>query len=284
MVFLRDAVGTVTWASPSTRTVLGYEPADVVGTNTMDFLHPDDRPLASAVRAQIGSGEAARGVVARIRLADGGYRYMSLASQPVLDEAGAVVGAVGGMKDVDDLVRARMQVEHERALLRASTDSMLDPQILLEAVRDDGRADRRLHVRRPQPGGVRVPATDPRRSCSAPGCSRPCPGLGESGLLARHVEVVETGVPYLITGFRYSNELLGEERYYDIRGVTAGPDLLSLTWSDVTERMEADRVVEASAEKYRLLAENVSDVVVHVRDWTGRLGVPVRRARVRCSA
>ena len=70
----------------------------------------------------------------------------------------------------------------------------------------------------------------------------------------------------MITGFRYSNELLGEERYYDIRGVRAGPDVFSLTWSDVTERVRADRVLEASEEKYRLLAENVSDVVVHVRD------------------
>ena len=59
---------------------------------------------------------------------------------------------------------------------------------------------------------------------------------------------------------------LGEERYYDIRGVRAGPDLLSLTWSDVTDRLGEVRRLEESEQRYRLLAENVSDVVVHVRD------------------
>jgi diguanylate cyclase (GGDEF)-like protein/PAS domain S-box-containing protein len=265
MVFLRDAAGRVTWASPSTRAVLGFEPEVMVGTNTLDHIHPEDLPLAFAVRAQLGSGEVARGVVARLRRSDGTYRYMSLTSQPLMDDSGAVIGAVGGVKDVDDLVRARMQVEHERTLLRASSDSMLDPQILLEAVRNaSGQVIDFTYValnraaceylQRPAEGllGTRLLAT--------------LPGLAEAGLLERYAETVESGHPYLITGFRYSNELLGEERYYDIRGVRAGPDLLSLTWNDVTVRLQSERVLEASEEKYRLLAENVSDVVVHVRD------------------
>ena len=149
--------------------------------------------------------------------------------------------------------------------MRASSDSMLDPQILLEAVRDASgqivdftyvNLNRAAceYLQRPAEAllGTRLLAT--------------LPGLAESGLLARHVATVESGEPYLVTGFRYSNELLGEERYYDIRGVRAGPDLFSLTWSDVTDRLQAERVVESSEEKYRLLAENVSDVVVHVRD------------------
>ena len=147
MVFLRDAAGVITWASPSTRATLGFEPEAIVGTNTLDFVHPDDLPLALAVRAQVGPGDQARGVAARLRRADGTYRYMSLATQPLLDESGTVTGAVGEVKDVDDLVRARMQVEHERTLLRASTDSMLDPQVLLQAVRDaSGRIVDFTHV------------------------------------------------------------------------------------------------------------------------------------------
>lgn len=264
-VFLRDAAGLITWASPSSRSVLGFEPAELVGTDTLEYLHPDDRPLGHAVRAQVGSGQTARGIVSRIRRADGCYRYMSLTSQPLMDESGSVIGAVGGMKDVDDLVRARMQVEHERTLLRASSDSMLDPQTLLEAVRDaSGKVVDFTHValnraaceylHRPAEDllGTRLLAT--------------LPGLIEAGLFARHVDVVETGVAYMLTGVLYSSEFLGEERYYDLRAVRAGPDLLSLTWSDVTDRMQAERDVAAAGEKYRLLAENVSDVVVHVRD------------------
>jgi diguanylate cyclase (GGDEF)-like protein/PAS domain S-box-containing protein len=265
MVFIRDVDGNVTWASPSTRAVLGVTPEELVGTNTMDYVHPDEQPVARAVRAQVASGEAARGVVARIRRADGGYRYMFLVSHPVTDAAGTVTGAVGGMKDVDELVRARMQVEHERALLRASSDSMLDPQVLLEAVRDaSGQLVDFTYVAlnraaceyfdRPLPGilGASLLAT--------------LPGLAESELFALEAVAIDPGEPYRLTGFRYHNEVLGEERDYDICCVLAGPDLLSLTWSDVTDRLEEVRRLEESEQRYRLLAENVSDVVVHVRD------------------
>ena len=230
--------GTVTWASPSARAVLGVDPSDLVGTNTLEYIHPDDRPLAFAVRAQLGTGESARGVVARIRVGDGGYRYMSLASQPITDDAGAVVGAVAGLKDVHDLVTARMQVERERALLRASTDSMLDPQVLLEAARDEaGRIVdfTYLTVNRAASEYLRLTAQD----LVGTRLLTTMPGLTEAGLLAGYIDVLETGHPYLVTGFRYRNEVLGEERYYDIRGVSAGADLLSLTWSDITERHRA---------------------------------------------
>lgn len=265
MVFLRDTEGTITWASPSTQEVLGIGPDELVGTNTLAYLHPDDRPVALAVRAQVGTGELARGVVARLRCADGQYRFMSLTTRPVTDESGSVVGAVGGIKDVDDLVRARMVAERERALLLASSESMLDPQVMLEAVRDSSGTVvdfTYLDVNRAACAYVQRDRSD----LLGTRLLETLPGLAESGLLAAYAEALGSGVPCLMSGFRYFNELIGEERYYDIRGVRAGPDLLSLTWSDVTERMLAKRTIEASAERYRLLAENVSDVVVHVRD------------------
>ena len=47
VIVLIDADGTFRWASPSVRTVLGYEPAELVGTNVLSLLHPDDLELAT---------------------------------------------------------------------------------------------------------------------------------------------------------------------------------------------------------------------------------------------
>ena len=285
MVFLRDAVGTITWASPSTRSVLGYR-AGRPRRHEHDGLPASRRPAAGQSRCERRSDRARRRVESwrASACADGTYRYMSLASHPVLDESGAVVGAVGGMKDVDDLVRARMQVEHERTLLRASSDSMLDPQVLLEAVRDASGQIVDFTLRRPEPSRVRVPAPtgggaarhappgDPAGTRASPACS---PGMSRWS---------RSGVPYLITGFRYSNELLGEERYYDIRGVRAGPDLLSLTWSDVTERLRGGaRRRGVRGEVPAAGGERVGRRRPRPRR-TRRLGVPVGRAVVRCPA
>ena len=48
VVVMLDAAGTLTWASPSLRRVLGYEPAEVIGRNVTSLIHPDDEARARA--------------------------------------------------------------------------------------------------------------------------------------------------------------------------------------------------------------------------------------------
>ncbi len=50
-VCLVDPAGTVLYASQSTARTLGYPPAEFVGRNVLELIHPDDQP---AMRAQFG--------------------------------------------------------------------------------------------------------------------------------------------------------------------------------------------------------------------------------------
>ena len=59
LVFLRDTAGTVTWMSPSSRTVLGYEPAGD-RRDEHDRLHPPGRSPAGGARCARRSGRARR--------------------------------------------------------------------------------------------------------------------------------------------------------------------------------------------------------------------------------
>jgi PAS domain S-box-containing protein len=43
-----DDQGLITFHSPSVRRILGYEPADLVGRNVFEFIHPDDRDRVKA--------------------------------------------------------------------------------------------------------------------------------------------------------------------------------------------------------------------------------------------
>ena len=47
-VILTDDEGIITFASPSTKEILGYEQEEIVGKATFDFTHPDDQPIAIA--------------------------------------------------------------------------------------------------------------------------------------------------------------------------------------------------------------------------------------------
>jgi len=79
------------------------------------------------------------------------------------------------------------------------------------------------------------------------------PGHESSGVFATYVHALETGEPMILDDSVYFNEVMNSERHCDVRALKVG-DGLSYTWRDVTERLQL-------MEKYRLLAENASDVV-----------------------
>ena len=150
------------------------------------------------------------------------------------------------------------------ALIRASSDALLDPQVLLEGVWQGGRV-------------VDLVYRDVNRiTCEYLGLSRnellghslldSLPNIDGSGLLAHYTHCAESGDPVILDAFPYHNELLADLRYYDVRAAQVRPGWISLTWRDVTERFEWEQRVHESEERFRLLADNVADVVLRLRD------------------
>ena len=164
----------------------------------------------------------------------------------------------------DDLAAtARALAAREAAsqvLLRASVDSMLDPQALLEAVRDaDGRiVDFRY------------------RSVNAAACTflgidesdlvgrtqgEASPNLKGSELHQRYIRCVEHGEPVVLYDFPYFSTILGDERNYEIRATRAGPDLLVVTWRDENSSQairEARRRQDLADERFRRVMDNAA--------------------------
>ncbi len=264
IVYLSDLDQRVTWVAPSVTGLLGWDPGELVGTDMADLLHPDDRRAADEQRAGVHADQDAisrviGGALIRVRAKGGGYRWFRGSGSAYADESGEIVGVAGSLRDVDDLVRAREESLAERTRLRATMDSLLDPHVYLEAVRDDSGVIVDF---------VFVDAND--AACAFNKLTRPeqigarlldiLPGHRAGGLLQTYAEIVETGVPYVVDGQSYYNEILGEELLSDVRGIRVG-DGLSLTWREVTDRYRTARALAESEERYRTLAENSSDIV-----------------------
>lgn len=152
--------------------------------------------------------------------------------------------------------------ERARTLLRATTDAMLDPQALLEAVRDDDARVTDFTFGEVNPAAC---AYLERRREDLLGASliETLPGFDVSGLLARYADCVNTGEPMIAEDFPYFSRRYQQVRHYELRTARAGSDWLSVTWRDVTESYQANRRVWESEERYRLLTENAWDVI-----WT----------------
>jgi diguanylate cyclase (GGDEF)-like protein/PAS domain S-box-containing protein len=165
------------------------------------------------------------------------------------------------VEEIDELVRARELTQAEPLRLRATMDSLLDPCVLLEAVRNDvGHiVDFIFTEANPAACAYNRLSHDELVGTSIVNL---LPIRSSNGLLASCARVVVTGESLVLDGFDYAQELFGgQRRYYDIRASRTG-DGLTYTWRDVTDHHNDLAALAATEEKYRMLAENATDIVM----------------------
>lgn len=121
LVFAVDRTSTVTYASPSCATVLGYEPQVLLGSETGILVHEDDiedlrATLSRTLSVPGGSVEFS----IRVRHQDGTWHWLEGLATNLLDDP-AVVGVVINARDVTD---RRARLERQMAI------SELGPEVL----------------------------------------------------------------------------------------------------------------------------------------------------------
>lgn len=144
------------------------------------------------------------------------------------------------------LTVARDDARAEEQLLQAVSDSILDPLVFLRPMRDmQGEITDFAYV---QVNDAMCEYLGKRREdVLATTLLASTPGVRESGLFAAYVHSLSTGEPLAMNDVPYFNEILGVLRHYDIRA-NRTHDGLSLTWRDVTERVEAARAMASLAQ------------------------------------
>ena len=120
LVTLIDVDGTILYASPSWSRMLGWNPAEVIGTPLMDYCHPDDvgRGL-DAIAAQAGGTEIPP-IVTRRRTKDGRWLSVESDSTPVYDADGNVTAIIGSARNVTESVELRGRIDELNALYRVA--------------------------------------------------------------------------------------------------------------------------------------------------------------------
>jgi PAS domain S-box-containing protein len=79
----RGPYGVVTYVSPSIKTILGYDPADIVGDNTTDLVHPDH--IEEYRKFLLPEGDEPSEATYMMRHADGHYIWLEGRSRLVRD-------------------------------------------------------------------------------------------------------------------------------------------------------------------------------------------------------
>ena len=102
-----DQYGIFLYASPSFQTVLGHDPATLIGQSVLEYTHPDDQARAAmALQQMLTQRNIGERVELRVRHAAGHYLWVESISQFVFDEQHQVSGAVLINRDITDRKRA----------------------------------------------------------------------------------------------------------------------------------------------------------------------------------
>ena len=166
-------------------------------------------------------------------------------------------GRIWAFYDNSVIAAALDTADEASALIRASSDATLDPQVLLEAVWQDGRVvdlvNRAVNRAACEYFGFPQEKIVGRQ-------------VFHSELLEQYARCAETGEPVILDAVPHQSEVFGDLRYYDIRATQVRTGTIILTWRDVTDRIEVAQRIAASEQQFRLLAENMGDVVILVDD------------------
>lgn len=75
-VLITDASGTLKFASFAVKTILGFEPDDILGENCFSFIHPDDVPLATdAFQREVEQNPIVKSIQVRLKKSDGSWLW-----------------------------------------------------------------------------------------------------------------------------------------------------------------------------------------------------------------
>jgi PAS domain S-box-containing protein len=288
LAYLANADRRIAWIAPSVHSALGWTPEELVGTPLLDLVHPDDIATIAATRERIYAGKQMEqpdtGVTLRLRARDGTFHWFSGRGVPVFEDDGTPAGIAAGLRKVDDLVEERERARQSEHQVRMVLDGMLDPHMLLQAVHDDDGDVVDTRFLRLNPEACRVLGVEEARLAGRQ-LGQWQPAMLSTEVWQAGLHTLRTGEPMVMDDYQFPVEVLPLRRFYDIRGVRLGQDLLSCAFRDVTDRHLIGQKIAESERRFRLLAENTRDVVLTVRpdgriDWASpaaqdALGQPV---------
>ena len=138
LICLHALDGTFTYVSPSSRTLFGYEPIELLGKSPFSFVHPDDLEYVKGQTRQLLEGKTPKPYLQRCRRKDGSYIWVEMFNHPVFDTSGQMTSVVAVSRDVTE--RRRMEEQMlEGALLYDALTGLPNRVLFMDRVQQASR-------------------------------------------------------------------------------------------------------------------------------------------------
>ncbi|SDC00225.1 PAS domain S-box protein [Williamwhitmania taraxaci] len=243
-----DNEGNHLFVNRSYTTGLGYAPDDLIGKPIIDFVHPEDRAIVIDSFKSVLMKKDNYLLTFRFRNANGEYTWIESIATTTYDSDGNVTGAVASSRDIAERMEQQKALEYSELRYKALLFAI--PDILFVQSMDGFYLD----VHCSDPSKLLLPTEE-------------FLGKHYSDVLPQYIiEKFEEKFELIkkksqVELFEYSTEHNSSVLYFVARIAPFGKDKFITIIRDITDRKTAETQVKIEEEKYRLLAENSSDVI-----------------------
>ena len=123
-VIIVDPNGMIDYVSPAVERVMGYDPDELIGENSFEFPHPEDREKAFTALAQvIEDPEHDVTVEYRTQHADGSWRWIEVRGGNLLDDP-YIEGIMVNVRDVTERKRQEKRLANQTEQFQELTQFM----------------------------------------------------------------------------------------------------------------------------------------------------------------
>jgi PAS domain S-box-containing protein len=263
------ADGKVLYVGPQNHRVFGFDPAERLGKNAFELIHPEDRPrVLESLRQALATNERTLVLEYRVKHKSGDWRWIEGAATNLLNHP-AVRGIVVNSRDVTERYHHLEQLKQREAWFRALVERAYDGIGVIDA---EGKL---LYAAPPKPDPD-VGQTLGYEEGELVGRS-----LLEIVALADRKRAFELLAELAATPGKSAEAQLrlltkdGRERLIDVRGhnLMAYEPIrgIVINWRDITDHQIRDAALAESEARYRALCETGSLGIVYVDLETDQL-------------
>ncbi|MBN1381658.1 MAG: PAS domain S-box protein [Deltaproteobacteria bacterium] len=254
LITIVDVNGTILYQSPSIETVLDYQPEEIIGKSIFLFVHPED---VSSVSAKLKTSEEIGSIVLQIRHKNGSWRILEAVGRNLSDHP-EIDGILINSRDITERKQAEEAQRMSEVLYRAIFENTGTAMLML----DEKGIISLVNKKAEELSGYSIEELYDVKHWSHFLTDESLKKISSFGL--------DFGLEKLIEKRSYDLQILRKDG--SVRDVLVtvnnipGTRRIIASLLDLTEIKEAQKALEESEEKYRVLIENATDGIFVIQD------------------
>ncbi|RAU82881.1 PAS domain S-box protein [Pontibacter arcticus] len=114
MISILDSNGIYIYVNPAVTSILSFEPEELIGKSSFDFVHPDDLEMTNAAFRNFTAEATFHSPPFRYKSKEGNWIWMDVRASNLLDDPD-IKGIVAISREVTELIEAKQQLEENEA-------------------------------------------------------------------------------------------------------------------------------------------------------------------------